>query len=176
MEVLVRFTGDPTSLRPEIRAALTQLDPELPVNFLVMDQVLSDSLAGRRFSMMVMTAFGVCAMLLAAIGIYGVISYSVAQRTAEFGIRLALGAQTQHILKLVIGRGLGWIALGLLLGLGAGFALTRYLASLLFGISPRDPATYFAASLFLAAVALVASYVPALRATRVDPMVALRSE
>jgi len=176
MEMLVRFSGDPKSLRAGIRTSLAQLDPELPVNFLLMDQVLADSIAGRRFSMLVMAAFGACAMLLAAIGIYGVISYSVAQRTAEFGIRLALGAQGRHILGLVIGGGLGWIALGLLLGLGSGFALTRYLSSLLFGVSPRDPATYLASSFFLAAVALVASYVPARRATQVDPMVALRSE
>jgi putative ABC transport system permease protein len=176
MEVLVRFTGEPSSLRPAIRSVLAQLDPELPVDFLLMDQVLADSIAGRRFSMLVMVAFGLCAMLLAAIGIYGVISYSVAQRTAEFGIRLALGAQTWHILGLVIGGGVGWIALGLLLGLGSGFALTRYLASLLFGVSPRDPATYLAAAFFLTAIALIASYVPARRATQVDPMVALRSE
>jgi predicted permease len=168
--------SDPASLVPAVRAAMKSLDPEIPVPTYLMEDVIADSIASRRFSMSVMAAFGFCAVLLAAIGIYGVISYSVAQRTAEFGIRLALGAQTRHILNLVIGGGSRWIALGLLLGLASGFALARYLGSLLFGVSPHDPATFIGASLFLAAVALLASYVPAHRAARVDPIVALRAE
>ncbi len=175
MSVLVRGS-DAKSLAPVVRAAVNKINPEIPVPAVLMDEVMAESIAGRRFSMTVMAAFGSCAVLLAAIGIYGVISYSVAQRTAEFGIRLALGAETRHILSLVIGGGFGWIALGLLLGLGSGLALTRYLGSMLFGVSPRDPATYLAASLFLSGIALLASYVPARRATRVDPIVALRAE
>jgi predicted permease len=175
MNVLIRGTGDPARLAPAVRAAMNEIDPEIPAPTLLMEDVVADSIAGRRFSMTVMAAFGLCAVLLAAIGIYGVISYSVAQRTAEFGIRLALGAETRHILGLVIGRESRWIALGLLAGLGGGLALARYMGSLLFGVSPRDPATYLCASLFLAAVAVLAGYVPARRAARVDPIVALRA-
>ncbi len=176
LSVLVRATRDPVSLTAPIRSAVNALDPLLPVKFSPMEQVMADSVAERRFSMIVMVAFGCCAVLLAAIGIYGVISYTVAQRTSEFGIRMALGAETRHILQMVMGGGAGWIALGLGLGLVAGLGITRYLSSLLFGVTARDPMTYAGAGILLSFVGLLASYLPARRATRVDPIVALRAE
>jgi putative ABC transport system permease protein len=135
-----------------------------------------NSIAVPRFHATLLGAFAALAMLLAAVGIYGLLAYTVAQRTREIGVRMALGASRRGILALVIGQGAVLAGIGVAAGLAGAFASTRYLSSLLFGITPLDPATFVAVALVFAAVALFASYVPARRATRVDPLVALRSE
>ncbi len=141
-----------------------------------MNEVIADTLASRRFSMILLEAFALVALLLASVGLYGVISYLVGQRTHELGIRIALGAQRKNVLRLVLGQGmkmaLGGVALGLVTALG----LTRLLAKMLYGVSTTDPATFAFISLLLTTVALLACLVPALRATKVDPLVALRYE
>jgi putative ABC transport system permease protein len=141
-----------------------------------MDRVLSDSLAQPRFSTLMATVFSVVALLLASLGIYGFVSFMVAQSTHEIGVRLALGAQASNIFTLVVGKGLVLVATGVAIGLAIAFAVTRFISSLLFGISPTDAVTFAVVSLLLVAVALFACYFPARRATRVDPMIALRYE
>ncbi|HEX7029389.1 MAG TPA: ABC transporter permease [Gammaproteobacteria bacterium] len=158
------------------RRIVNELDPGVPVRFRTLEQVFSSSLADRRFSMTLLGVFGVAALLLAAMGIYGVVAYLVAQQTREFGIRMALGARAGTVLRLVLRRG----AVLALAGIGAGFvialAATRVLASLLFDVSATDPAVFAGVALLLAGVALLACYIPAQRATKVDPMTALREE
>jgi ABC-type antimicrobial peptide transport system permease subunit len=141
-----------------------------------MDQVVSQSVAGNRFNMVLLGVFAASALLLAAAGIYGVISYTVEQRTHDIGIRMALGAETVDVLKLVVGEGMVLAAIGIRLGLFGSIALTRFISSLLYDVRPNDPATLIAVWLALSGVALLASYIPARRATKVDPMVALRYE
>jgi len=141
-----------------------------------MDQVISDSLAARRFSMILFGAFAALALTLASVGIYGVISYLVGQRTQEIGIRLALGARRADVLRLVLSQGTKMVGIGVLIGLAASLLLTRFMAKMLFGVSPSDPLTFFAVAAILTLVALAASYIPARRAMRVDPIVALRYE
>ena len=141
-----------------------------------MEQVVAESVARQRFSMLLLGVFAGLARVLAAVGIYGVMSYAVAQRTHEIGIRMALGAQRSDVLKLTIGQGLRLVVTGVVIGFAAAFVLTRVMASLLFGISPTDSTTFITISLVLISVAALASYIPALRATRVDPMFALRYE
>jgi putative ABC transport system permease protein len=141
-----------------------------------MDQWVARSLEGRRTPMVLIGLFGVVALALSAIGIYGVLAFGVAQRVREFGIRQALGANRESILALVLKQGLATTGVGLAIGLGASIALTKYLQSMLFGVGSHDLAVFAAVTLLLAAVAVVACYVPARRATKVDPMVALRTE
>jgi putative ABC transport system permease protein len=139
-----------------------------------MDEIVSEAVARQRFSMLLLGVFAGLALVLAAVGIYGVMSYSVAQRTREIGIRMALGAKSSDVLKMAVGQGLRLVFAGIVIGLAAALILTRVMASLLFGVSATDPATFATISLVLFSAALLASYIPARRATKVDPMVALR--
>lgn len=153
------------------------IDPQMPVyDVKSMEGRLSDSLSRRRFSMFLLTIFAVIALLLAAIGIYGVISYSVSQRIHEIGIRMALGAQPRDVLLLVIGQGMRLVGVGVMIGVAASLALTKLIESLLFGVGRSDPATFVVIVLLLTLVALAACWIPARRATKTDPMTALRVE
>jgi predicted permease len=173
---LVLKTGiDPQSLVPQVRAAVTALDPEQPIaEVRTMDQWVARSLEGRRTPMLLLSLFGGIAMLLSAIGIYGVLAFGVAQRVRELGIRQALGADRRSILRLVLGQGLRTAGVGLVIGLAASFALTRYLQTMLFGVEPHDAGVFAGVTAALLAVAALACFVPARRATRVDPIEALR--
>jgi putative ABC transport system permease protein len=168
MSLVIRTSmADPLALRGTVRAAIQSLDNNQPVyDVFSLRQIVGDSLAQRRFSMLLMGLFAAVSLALAAVGIYGVMSYSVAQRTHEIGIRIALGAQPGDVLKLVIGRRMMVILIGLTIGLAVAFVLTRLLETPLFGISATDGATYAEISALLAGVALVACYLPARRATR----------
>jgi ABC-type antimicrobial peptide transport system permease subunit len=141
-----------------------------------LDQIITDSLAGRRLSMTLFGAFAGLALLLSSVGIYGVVSYLVGQRTQEIGIRVALGARRADVLRLVLRQGTKMAGVGVLLGIAASFALTRLMADMLYGVSATDPLTFLVVAAILTLVALAASYIPARRATRVDPIVALRCE
>ncbi len=177
MSFVVRTAQDPSSIIAGVRDVFRSLDPELPIsNLSSLDTILSASMTAPRFSMLLLAAFGVLALILAAVGMYGVISYSVAQRTQEIGIRIALGAQRRDVLRMVLRQGARITALGILLGLVASFGAARLVASFLFGVTATDPATFIVVTLVLVIVALFASYVPARRAMNVDPIVALRYE
>jgi predicted permease len=177
MSVVLRSHGDPGSLTGGVRRELHSLDPGIPVSRVrTMEQVLSKAQSRPRFLTMLLTLFSGVALVIAIIGIYGVISYSVARRSKEFGLRMALGAQPGSILGLVMKQGFWLTAIGVITGLGAALGLTRLMASLLFEVQPTDAFTFVSVSVLLAVVALVASYVPARRATQVDPMKALRYE
>jgi putative ABC transport system permease protein len=177
MSFVVRARGDPGKLAGTVRAVIAAVDPTQPVyDMMTLEQRLAGSLAWRRFTTSLMSVFSVLAMGLAALGIYGVIAYSVAQRTHEIGIRIALGPQRGNVLGLVLRQGL-WLALvGVGLGLVGGLALTRLIAGQLYGVKPSDPITFLCAVVSLLTVASLACLIPALRATRVDPIVALRHE
>jgi putative ABC transport system permease protein len=173
--LVIRTAVDPMSLAPSVRGAIWAVDKDQPVsNMNSMEDVVSRALARQRFSTLLLAIFAGLALVLAAVGIYGVMSYSVAQQTREIGIRIALGAQRSDVLKMTVIQGLKLVAIGLVIGVAAAFVLTRVMASLLFGISATDPVTFLTISVLLLAVALLASFIPALRATRIDPMVALR--
>jgi putative ABC transport system permease protein len=175
--LMVRTDVPPQSLVPAIRQAVAAVDPELEAaNPQTMEQLISQSIAQPRFYTLLLTAFAVLALLLAAVGIYGVISYSVNQRAHEIGVRMALGAQRGDVLRLIIGQGLVLSLIGIALGLAAATALTRVLANLLYAVRATDLPTFITTALLLLLVALSASYVPARRATKVDPLVALRYE
>jgi predicted permease len=175
MYVTVRTVGNPLSLATAVTHAAREMDPNVPVyDIKTMDQRLSESLARRRFAMFALGLFAAVAALLAAIGIYGVMSYTVAQRTREIGIRVALGATQTSVLKLMVTQGMSLAAIGVGIGLAGALLITRAMSSLLFGVTATDPVTFVVIGLFLAGVALVACYIPARRATKVDPMVALR--
>jgi putative ABC transport system permease protein len=174
---IIRTQGAPNPLSAAIQTELQQASGGLPVaSVRTMDQVLSQSSASADFNSVVMSIFGVAAVLLAAIGIYGLMAYSVAQRTQEIGIRLALGAEPRGIRNMVVREGVRLAAVGLALGLAAAFGLTRLLASLLYGVQPRDPMVFAAAPAILAGIALFSVWLPARRATRIDPLQALRAE
>jgi putative ABC transport system permease protein len=177
MTLLVRSSNAFESLIPAIRQQLHEIDPQLPMAALAtMDELLSDSLSRSRFTMFLLGLFAGLALLLTAVGVYGVIAYSVAQRTHEIGIRMALGAQRGNVLGLVLGQGTKLTLLGVGIGVVLALALTHFMASLLYGVASADPLTFLAVSLLLCAVAFIASYLPARNATRVSPIVALRYE
>jgi putative ABC transport system permease protein len=177
MTLVVRTTGDPRPLIGAVREEIRALDKDLPpYNIKTMSDVLFESLARERFTTLLLMVFAGLALVLASIGIYGVMSYSVTQRTHEIGIRLAIGAQTRDIFRQVVGQALRLAGIGVAVGLAGAFALTRLMASLLYGVSTTDPLTFALIAVLLAGVSLLASYIPARRATRVDPMIALRYE
>lgn len=174
---IARTSADPASLAAALRREINAVDAELPVyGIRTMNEVVAESVAQRRFTMNLLTGFAAAALLLAAIGLYGVISYSVAQRTQEIGIRMALGAQTGNVVRQVVAQGMKLALIGLSSGLIAAFALTRLMKNLLYGVSATDPTTFGGITLLLGAVALLACYIPARRAAKIDPLIALRAE
>jgi len=174
---VVHTTGTPTDVVPQLRAILADIDPNLPIaNVQTLDEMVQGSVSVSRFNSLLLGVFATVALLLALAGVYGVLAYTVRQRTSEIGVRLALGAGDGEILRLVVRQGMGPVLVGIGIGLAGSIGLSRFLASLLFGIAPTDPTTYIAVPLLLAAAAMIACCVPALRAVRIDPLVALRDE
>ena len=177
MILAVRTAGDPMASASAVARTVHQMDAEQPVaDVRSMDRVVEDAVAGARFNTVALAVFAAIAFVMAAIGIYGVISYDVTARTNEIGVRMALGAGRTDVIKLVLGHGARLSAYGIAIGLAAAFALTRLMASMLFGVSPWDFYTFAAISALLGAVALAASYLPSRRATALDPLTALRHE
>jgi putative ABC transport system permease protein len=175
--LLIRTSSEPSAMTAAVRREVQAIDPNQPVfNVNTMEQVLADSLASQRLSMLLLSVFAGVALILAAVGIYGVLSYTVVQRTHEIGIRMALGARVMDVFKLVVGQAMIMVLIGIVIGLIGAFAITRVMASLLYGVSATDPLTFGLVSLLLATIALIACLIPARRATKVDPMVALRYE
>jgi len=174
---VVRTVGPPEQSAAAVTQAIRQADPEQPVfGIKPMEQVITDASAERRFSLLLLTLFASIALVLSAIGIYGVMAYTTTQRRHEIGIRVALGAGARDVLGLVVGQGMRLVGIGLAIGLFGAWMLSRVLSAQLFGVTARDPLTYLVVATLLGAVALTASYLPARRALRVDPMTALRSE
>jgi putative ABC transport system permease protein len=177
MTLIVRSSTDPSALVPAIRGEVLALDSELPLQRVTtLDRVIANSIRQQRFTSIVLSAFAGVALLLAAAGLYGVISYSVAQRTHELGIRVALGAQVKDVMRLVLRQGMTFVIAGEVIGICGALMLTRLLGGLLFGVTPTDGITFIAVAIVLTLVALLACYIPARRATKVDPLVALRYE
>jgi putative ABC transport system permease protein len=177
MTLIVRVKSDPTALAAAVRSDVQAVDPNQTVyDVATMEQRFSRAVAPQRFNALVMAIFAGMAVILAGVGVYGVMAYSVTRRTHEIGIRMALGAQRQDVMKLVLRRGVLLVAFGIGLGVAGALALTRSLSSLLYGVKPTDPLTFIGVALVLISVALMASYIPARRATKVDPMTALRHE
>ena len=173
----MRTQSDPAALASAVRAAIAEIDPAQPIyEMQTLDQLVAKSLDQRRFTLTLMVVFGVIALVLSAIGLYGVMAFVVTQRTQEIGIRMALGARAIDVLKIVVGSGMFLASIGVVVGLIGAFAVTRLMASLLFGVSPTDLVTFGFVSLGLLTVAMLACYIPARRATKVDPLVALRYE
>ena len=173
----VRTSGDPHALVASLQRAVWSVDPDQPITGVrTLDEVLSASLAQRRFNMMLLTSFASLALVLALVGIYGVVAYAAAHRTREIGIRIALGATERDVVALVVRGGLAWVLLGIAAGVGGAIAATRVMTGLLFGVTPTDPATFVSTVIIMAVVALAASYVPARRAASIDPIAALRME
>jgi putative ABC transport system permease protein len=175
--LVLHTTGASSLLIPEVRRVIQSLDSHLPVQEIkTVEEIVGLQLWPARTLAGLVTGLGLLGLFLAAVGIYGVMSYAVAQRTREIGIRMALGAQTGDVLRLVVRHGLRLILLGTVIGLSLALAVTRWLASLLYGVSAHDPFTFLGVPLLLAATALLAAYLPARRATKVDPLTALRHD
>jgi ABC-type antimicrobial peptide transport system permease subunit len=175
--LIVRTEGDPMAVVPLVRQVIRDLDPELPIlRMRTMDQIISNSVAHPRFLMTLLGVFAGVALFLGCIGIYGVISYAVAQRTNEIGVRMALGAEGADVVRMVVRQGMILSLIGVAVGLAGALVATRVMEGILFNVSTRDPWAFGTVSLIVIAVALLASYLPARRASRVDPMLALRSE
>jgi predicted permease len=173
----VRTTGDPNQMITAVQSEIKGLDDDLPVyGVMTMNQYFHDAMIGPRIAAVVLSVFGAIAMLLASIGLYGVMAYTVSRRTREIGIRIALGAKPADILIMVLRQGMALVMIGVVIGLAAALAVTRLLSGFLYSVSATDPLTFISITLLLAGVALIASYIPARRATKVDPMVALRYE
>ena len=177
MEMVVRARSSPLALVPAIRQAVGQLNSEqVMYSVQTMDTIVSKSLAARRFSMILLGLFAALALVLSSVGIYGVLSYLVGQRTREIGIRIALGAQRRDVLRSVMSQGIKMALIGAAIGITASVALTRLMSGMLYGVSATDPLTFLGVAALLVLVALAACYIPARRAMRVDPIVALRYE
>jgi putative ABC transport system permease protein len=176
LSVVVRAQVEPAALVPAMREVVRSLDPAVPLSVRTLDQVFSSSLDQRRFSLVIFGVFGAAALLLAAMGIYGVTAYAVAQRTQEIGIRMALGATMSDVLNLMLRNVMSLVLIGAGFGLAGAYAITRVMSNLLFEVAPTDLATFAAVLTVLFVVALVACFMPARRATKVDPLVALRYE
>jgi putative ABC transport system permease protein len=175
--LVARTDGDPQSFVPSVLGQVQAIDKDQPISKIrTMEELVMGSVSQRRFNMSLLAAFAGLALLLAAVGIYGVMSYSVEQRAHEIGVRMALGAQTRDVLRLVVKQGTTLALIGVGIGLGVALGLTRLIKNLLFGVSATDPVTFFVIALLLALVAMLACYFPARRATKVDPLVALRNE
>ena len=175
--VVLRTKGDPTAVMGPVRRSVEALDPgEVIYGVETMENVVSSSFAARRLSMILLGVFAALALVLACVGIYGVVSYLVGQRTHEIGVRMALGAQRSDVLRLVLGQGARMALIGVTIGIAAALGLTRLMANQLFGVTAHDPLTFADVAILLLIVAVIACYIPARRAMRVDPMVALRYE
>jgi len=173
----VRTQADPSAMTQAVKEQIWKVDPQLPITKVQsMNEVAAASFDARRFNMLLLTLFAGLALVLAAVGVYGVMSYAVTQRTHEIGIRMALGAQVGNVMRRVMKGGLVIAAVGVAIGLAGAFALTRLMSSLLFDVAPTDKATFAGVSLTLLLIALAACYIPARRATKVDPLQALRYE
>ena len=174
--VLEAASGDPAAITGPLRAILHVADPDMPARFRTLSSIVDQSLGERRFVTMVLGGFSLAALILAALGVFGVVSYSVARRTREMGVRIALGAEPSRVREMVVTQAMRMVAGGLVVGLVGAFALTRLMGSLLYQISPRDPAAFGSAAILLSAAGLLASWLPARRSTYVDPVVTMRNE
>jgi len=177
MSLMVRTTGDPMKMASAVCSRIASVDRDQPPHGLMtLEQRLAKSIAPRQVNMLLLGSFACLALILAAVGIYGVVSYSVTQRTHEIGIHMALGAERRDVLKMVVGQALGLSAVGVAIGLAAAFAATRLISSMLFATTATDPVTFIIVPLILIGVAVIASYIPSRRASKIDPMIALRYE
>jgi putative ABC transport system permease protein len=177
MTVIVKAQSDPTQLISALREQVKAVDPDQPIyNIRTMNEIRAESVASERLNLTLLSIFAGIALVLAIVGIYGVMSYTVTQRTHEIGIRMAIGAQPRDVFRMVIGQGMTLALIGVGIGLIGAFALTRLMASMLFGIAPTDPVTFAVIAVLLTAVALLACFIPGRRATKVDPVISLRYE
>jgi putative ABC transport system permease protein len=177
MTVIIKGAADPNQLISSVRGAIKEIDPDQPIySVRTMNEIRAESVAGERLNLTLLSLFAGIALVLAIVGIYGVMSYSVTQRTHEIGIRMAIGARPRDVFKMVLGQGMKLALIGVVLGLGFAFALTRLMETMLFGVEPTDKLTFAAISIMLITVALLACYLPGRRATKVEPTISLRYE